>query len=631
MLAVLLIGSSAVLGLASRSHSRADLKRDARTRADDIASRLSGGVDGALARITLVLRTTGPVDTVAITGLMSGVANVTADPAGTLTITSSAGDAPTLTPAMLALMGSVRDTGEAGVDSDLVAVARYEGQPHGTLDRRATVRGYVIGKLDARRAVIGTAATQINARGTTWRTGRRRSGQPDAIAQVAAGKDRWTLEVWLPTRSLPMEALLAPAFGIAISLIIVFLTLNGLRRRRVELALSAVDTEALRIVTETAAVLQDGLDLGTILPAVVVTLVDELGLDGAGVLESDDRGRLSELFTMGGRATIPRTTAQLPPTPDRMPGGELSIVPLQRAGRITGALWLRPRRDVPLAMVTAVRGVAELLQAAITNLRVFETQSENVRRLEELDRLKTAFIGTVSHELRTPATAIVGFGSMLEANWEKLTDEQRRDFARRATRNAKSLGVLIEDLLDFARLERGTAGLRLQPVNLSQLVLSLLDRLGGVFDTHRVVPEIAPDVVVPLDPTAVERIVTNLLSNASKYSPAGSTIDVVLAISHTEATLTVDDAGPGIPLDERARIFSPFYRMETDEVRRTRGAGIGLAVVKELADALNATIHVGESPLGGARFTITFPLVAADPSAQTHPPPAQGVHHVHAS
>jgi signal transduction histidine kinase len=230
-----------------------------------------------------------------------------------------------------------------------------------------------------------------------------------------------------------------------------------------------------------------------------------------------------------------------------------------------------------------------------------------VRRLQEVDRLKVSFLSTVSHELRTAVTAIEGFGALLEEHWPTLGDEQRREFIGRIARNASSLKVLVDDLLDFARLERQALSVAPRLVSLSDLVRDIADQLATLLEHHRLQFEIAPEVRAFTDPAAVERILGNFLSNAAKYSPPDTTVTVAVARAGNRAMLSVADQGPGIPADERTRIFTRFYRSDTVQTRGTRGAGIGLAVVKEFADRLNASVAVETAHGGGARFVALFP------------------------
>src|SRR5207244_6758797 len=142
----------------------------------------------------------------------------------------------------------------------------------------------------------------------------------------------------------------------------------------------------------------------------------------------------------------------------------------------------------------------------------------------------------------------------------------------------------VDALLDAPRLERQALSVAPRLVSLSDLVRDVADQLATLLEHHRVEFLISPDVRAFTDPAAVERILGNFLSNAAKYSPPGSTITVTVEPAGARALLAVTDQGPGIPADERTRVFTRFYRSETEATHRTRGAGIGLAIVKELVD-----------------------------------------------
>jgi signal transduction histidine kinase len=189
-----------------------------------------------------------------------------------------------------------------------------------------------------------------------------------------------------------------------------------------------------------------------------------------------------------------------------------------------------------------------------------------------------------------------------------LDEEQRSDFLERIRRNARSLGVLIEDLLDTARLERSATSLLLQPVDLSDLVPKVVDQMSSLIGERPVAVAITPDVVAIADPPSVERILVNLLSNAAKYTPVGTDLAVTLSDECGFAVLSVADRGPGIAPTDRERIFDRFYRVDNAAGRASRGVGIGLALVRQLAELLHGTITADETPGGGARFTLAIPL-----------------------
>jgi signal transduction histidine kinase len=134
-----------------------------------------------------------------------------------------------------------------------------------------------------------------------------------------------------------------------------------------------------------------------------------------------------------------------------------------------------------------------------------------------------------------------------------------------------------------------------------------VEQLASLLEEHHLTLDIRPNVIAFTDPDAVERILGNFLSNAAKYSPPGTTITITVESSGSRALLSVSDEGPGIPADERTRVFTRFYRSETEATHRTRGAGIGLAVVKEFADRLNTVVLVESADGGGARFVALFP------------------------
>ena len=170
--------------------------------------------------------------------------------------------------------------------------------------------------------------------------------------------------------------------------------------------------------------------------------------------------------------------------------------------------------------------------------------------------------------------------------------------------------IVVEDFLDFSRLERRSPASDPPPASLSELVATAVDDLTALAPRHRLVTRIAPDVVAFVDRPAVERILTNLVSNAAKYSPAGSQITITVDPVGDTALLAVDDEGSGIPPSEREKVFDAFYRAGHQAVAGTHGAGIGLAVVKEVVDRLRARVSVEDSPSGGARLLVAFRAVS---------------------
>jgi two-component system sensor histidine kinase KdpD len=237
-------------------------------------------------------------------------------------------------------------------------------------------------------------------------------------------------------------------------------------------------------------------------------------------------------------------------------------------------------------------------------------------RLYEADRLKSAFVTNASHELRTPLTAVLGFAETLETRWDEFDEEQRRQFVGLIHTNARTLGELIEHLLDFTRVDR-TVELTPQSIDLAEYVTWAVAQVESTVAGHSVVLHADRGSRAHADPVAVHRILVNLLDNAAKYAPGGTTITIRAGVEQGVAVLEVLDEGAPIPAVERERIFERFYRADSETTLRTRGLGIGLAVVRSLAEAMGGSVEVRDGPSGGNRFVVTLP--PAPPREETAP------------
>ena len=435
-----------------------------------------------------------------------------------------------------------------------------------------------------------------------------------ASAPISANGLSWSVQTW-PANSrsaLPVGVLLV---GLVIASIVGLVSRRTTRASR-ELARVALEgAEELRLVARTSPLLQQSLELAELLPQFVVEVSDVLDLDAMAISVVSSRGELVRAFAFGSAIPEPATgMAELRPVPDFVAPGDVVTVPLQRGGRVIGALRARARVGLGPARVETLRAVSDLLASAIGNARLFQQEQEMVTRLRELDRMKTVFLGSVSHELRTTVTAIAGFASLLAAQSPNANPERRGDYVERISRNAASLGVLVEDLLDFSRIERASLSVSPQPVNLSDIIPNLGAQVSSLLEDHEVSYDIEPNVIAIADPIAVERIMSNLLSNVAKYTPARTQAKVTVRYEGDRAVIYVDDSGPGIPVAERDRIFELFYRVDGPSTRAARGIGIGLALVAQLVSLLNGTVVADQAPGGGARFRVEFPASDTDPA-----------------
>jgi signal transduction histidine kinase len=475
-----------------------------------------------------------------------------------------------------------------------------------TDQRRAASTGWVVARVDM-GALLDRAAPpgiDVEVRDAGVLLGSRapsaEGGRPDVRVPVLAGDRQWDLLVF--GAGSPGRSGAVGFVGVTVLLAVAVLMLSAwagrARARAVSVGLDR--SRELDLITSLGPVVQESMDLGRILPTIGVHLRDELGLAGVAVAIPAENGANRDVFVLGAVDDGPPSFE----LPLEVPAGATMALSLTRGGRSAGVLRIRAGRSLTHRDMEPVRAAAELTTAAIVNAQLFEQQDEAMRRLRDLDELKTVFLGTASHELRTPVTAIAGFATLLDQRWDEFSAEERRLFVGRIAANSNALETLVQDLLDFARLERGKFVISVEAVDLCEMVREVLDRLALLFSTHNIETDLHETGPVLADRNGIERIVTNLTANAVKYSPAGTTVTVRVAPSLGGAELIVDDQGPGVPEAERTRIFARFFRGVGEAVIRTKGTGIGLAVVKEFVDEMGGEVSVSPAPGGGARFRV---------------------------
>jgi PAS domain S-box-containing protein len=270
----------------------------------------------------------------------------------------------------------------------------------------------------------------------------------------------------------------------------------------------------------------------------------------------------------------------------------------------------------PLSYLSVVRDVTDRRAAEQALVFALDKERETNQRMLELDRAKGEFVSAVSHELRTPLTSIVGYTELLADDLsENLTPEQHQ-LVERIDRNGDRLLHLVEDLLTLARVEEGSLSLERVETDLCAAVRGATDEVSHAAHKGRV----ALGVVVPPepvtlqgDPAYLERLVLNLVSNAVKFTGAGGTVDVSLAVTGDVAQLRVADTGMGIPLEEQDRLFQRFFRSSLATEHAIQGTGLGLHIVRSIAEAHNGHIEFESLPGEGTTFVFTVPLVDARP------------------
>jgi len=233
-----------------------------------------------------------------------------------------------------------------------------------------------------------------------------------------------------------------------------------------------------------------------------------------------------------------------------------------------------------------------------------------IRRERRSNELKSDFISNVSHELKTPLAIISMFGEML-ANNKTKSPEQATEYAEIIWRESVRLGRLIDNVLDFAKIERGMGVYEFAESDIVEVVERAIDLATRRLQTANMALEahIGEDIpLVQLDANAFTLAVLNLVDNAIKYAGDGKKIELSLRREGERVVLAIKDFGPGIPLEEQVRIFERFYRAKEMRLKPIRGSGIGLALVQHIARAHGGDITVDSTPGNGATFQLWLPI-----------------------
>jgi signal transduction histidine kinase len=257
-----------------------------------------------------------------------------------------------------------------------------------------------------------------------------------------------------------------------------------------------------------------------------------------------------------------------------------------------------PGSRVP-ALVALFVIAAGLLSVALLQLR----------RQQQLARLRTEFVSGVSHELRTPLAQIRWFAELLHIG-KLRTEEERERSAGIIDQEARRLTYLVENVLNFSRSEKGTNRISPTPADLDHEIQDVIELFAPLARARKMTLASALDAhaVVPVDRDALRQILLNLLDNAAKYGPPGQTITVGSEISGDVARIWVEDQGPGIPHEDRRRVWEPYVRLNRSSESGTGGSGIGLSVVRELVGLHGGRTRAEGSPGGGARVLVELPL-----------------------
>ena len=328
------------------------------------------------------------------------------------------------------------------------------------------------------------------------------------------------------------------------------------------------------------------------------TLLDEILRTGQTVYREDmTEARYSEEREFGELGLRSRIAAPLLHGPKAF--GMISLVRREPSGFNTQELEL-------------VGLLGRLVASAVQNIRAYEAERNTVEELRRLSALRADFVSLVSHELRAPMASVVGSAQTLRQRWRELNPDQRESFLALISSETERLAALVADVLDTSRIDAGTFTYRFADIDLGALVrdsvagLSLTqDEVSVVADIHSELPSVRGDR------DRLQQVLTNLLDNAVKFSPAGEEVRVSAFQQDSRVRIEVSDRGPGVPPDQQRLIFEKFGRGKTTSSPGTPGTGLGLYIARSIVEAHGGVLEVSSWPDAGATFTLSLPVDSA--------------------
>jgi signal transduction histidine kinase len=274
------------------------------------------------------------------------------------------------------------------------------------------------------------------------------------------------------------------------------------------------------------------------------------------------------------------------------------------------------RRFVGLGLVAGIVASFWLFGLALAQARAREAA-------EKANRAKSGFLANMSHELRTPLNAIGGYVDLLQLGVAGRTTEQQRHYLARVQRAQQHLLSLINDVLNFAKLDAGRVEYRRSPVPVPEVVAEAESYIAPLAEQKGVgfVSTGGPAVSAVGDVEKVRQILINLLSNAVKFTRVGGTVETSWTARDRAVHIHVRDTGIGVPEERLDSIFEPFVQVDADLTRMHQGTGLGLSIARELARGMTGDLTVRSHPGAGSTFTLRLPLVGVDPldDADHHP------------
>jgi signal transduction histidine kinase len=282
-----------------------------------------------------------------------------------------------------------------------------------------------------------------------------------------------------------------------------------------------------------------------------------------------------------------------------------------RTGLLPADLYTVLDQPYYVAIPKSINLIAALVIILVIVRNWFRNLEEEERRRRGVEQFRSELLSLASHEMRAPLTSIRGYANTLVREWGRLGEQTEREFLEGIASEAERLTHVVSDLLDMSQVDEGRLRIERKSVRPEKLCEEAVRALTHAGLTHELTIDVAegmPEVLA--DPNRIHQAISNLLSNATKFSSEGSEIVVSAQRTNDHIEFAVRDEGVGIPRSERAKLFTRFHRAANAHTPDTPGAGLGLYIAKGIVEAHGGKIGV-ESELGtGSRFWFTLPTVA---------------------
>jgi two-component system sensor histidine kinase KdpD len=344
------------------------------------------------------------------------------------------------------------------------------------------------------------------------------------------------------------------------------------------------------------------------------------------VLLADAQGRLTPVSPADEsactEAVLPLSGFNLDLAHEVVARGERSIqdaiyLPLRGSRRVRGVIVVRPQsptRALPVEQLNLLDAFAAQLALSLQRARVAEAAAA-ARVSTERALLRNTLLASISHDLRTPLSAIAGAGSLIAQPQYALNVDRRTTLGHLIERKARDMSQLLTNVLDLMQMEFGRGALRADWHTVDDLVALALRTNEARLSQWRIALDLPTDLpVIRVEATLIVQILSNLLENAAKYTPPGTTITISATAQNENFILVVADDGPGLPPGDPERLFEKFQRGHSES--NIVGVGLGLAICRAAARLHGGDIRAMNNPRGGARFEITLPV-----ETQTDVPP----------